>query len=42
MTIDEYYKDMELLTINTRTIDDPEATMFQFFDGMNVEVDDRF
>jgi hypothetical protein len=22
--IDEYYKDMELLTINTRTTDDPE------------------
>jgi hypothetical protein len=41
MSIDAYYKEMELLMIRTGTIEDPEATMSRFFNGLNVEVQDH-
>jgi hypothetical protein len=41
MSVNAYYKEMELLMIRTGTTEDPEATMLRFFDGLNVEVQDR-
>ena len=41
MSVDEYYKEMELLMIRTGTTEDPEATMARFFNGLNIEVQDR-
>src|SRR3954471_20853947 len=41
MSVDEYYKEMELLMIHTGTTEDPEATMARFFNGLNIEVQDR-
>lgn len=41
MSVDEYYKEMELLMIRTGTTEDPEATMACFFNGLNIEVQDR-
>ena len=41
MSVDEYYKEMELLMICTGTTEDPEATMARFFNGLNIEVQDR-
>jgi hypothetical protein len=41
MSVDAYYKEMELLMIRTGTTEDPEATMSRFFNGLNVEVQDR-
>jgi hypothetical protein len=38
MSVDAYYKEMELLMICTGTTEDPEATMSRFFNGLNVEV----
>ena len=40
-SVDEYYKEMELLMIRTGTTEDPEATMSRFFNGLNIEVQDR-
>uniref|UniRef100_A0ACD6ATB4 Uncharacterized protein n=1 Tax=Avena sativa TaxID=4498 RepID=A0ACD6ATB4_AVESA len=40
-SVDEYYKEMELLMIRTKTREDPEATMSRFFNGLNLEVQDR-
>lgn len=41
MSVDEYYKEMELLMIHIGTTEDPEATMARFFNGLNVEVQYR-
>jgi hypothetical protein len=41
MSVDAYYKEMELLMIRTGTTEDPKATMSRFFNGLNVEVQDR-
>jgi hypothetical protein len=41
MSVDAYYKEMELLMTRTGTIEDPEATMSRFFNGLNVEVQDH-
>jgi hypothetical protein len=35
MSVDAYYKEMELLMIRTGTTEDPEATMPRFFNGLN-------
>jgi hypothetical protein len=40
-SVDEYYKQMELLMIRTGTREDIEATMSQFLNGLNFEVRDR-
>ena len=39
--MDEYYKEMELLMTCTGTTEDPEAMMSQFFNGLNIEVQDH-
>ena len=41
LSVDEYFKKMELLMILTETVEEPEATMAHFFNGLNVEVQDR-
>jgi hypothetical protein len=41
MSVDAYYKEMELLMICTGTTEDPKATISRFFNGLNVEVQDR-
>jgi hypothetical protein len=41
MSFDEYYKELELLMIRTGTTEDPEATMAHFFNGLNIEAQDR-
>ena len=41
LSVDEYYKEMELLMIRTETVEATEATMARFFNGLNVEVQDR-
>ena len=41
MSVDEYYKEMELLMIRTGTTEDLEATMARFFNGLNIEVRDH-
>jgi hypothetical protein len=41
MSVDEYYEEMELMIIRTRMLEDPEATMSPFFNGLNVEAQDR-
>ena len=41
MSVDEYYKEMELLMIRTGTTEDSEATMAHFFNGLNIEVQER-
>ncbi|KAK1613578.1 hypothetical protein QYE76_019095 [Lolium multiflorum] len=41
LSVDEYYKEMELLMIRTETAEVPEATMARFFNGLNLEVQDR-
>ena len=38
-SVDEYYKEMELLMIRTGTREDAEATMSRFLNGLNYEVD---
>ena len=40
-SVDEYHKEMEMLMIRTGTTEDPEATMSQFFSGLNIEIQDR-
>jgi hypothetical protein len=40
-SVDEYYKEMELLMIRTGTREDVEATMSRFLNGLNFEVRDR-
>jgi hypothetical protein len=40
-SVDEYYKEMELLMIRTGTREDIEATMSRFLNGLNFEVRDR-
>jgi hypothetical protein len=39
-SVDEYYKEMELLMIHTGTREDIEATMSRFLNGLNFEVRD--
>jgi hypothetical protein len=41
LSVDEYYKEMELLMIRTETAEATEATMARFFNGLNLEVQDR-
>jgi hypothetical protein len=41
ISVDEYYKEMELLMIRTGTREDVEATMSRFLTGLNFEVRDR-
>jgi hypothetical protein len=40
-SVDEYYKEMELLMIRTGTREDIEATMCRFLNGLNFEVHDH-
>ena len=40
-SVDEYYKEMELLMIRTGTREDTEATMSRFLNGLSFEVRDR-
>jgi hypothetical protein len=40
-SVDEYYKEMELLMIRIGTKEEPEATMSRFFNGLNLDVQDR-
>jgi hypothetical protein len=39
--VDEYYKEMELLMISTKTTEGPEAVMSWFFNGLHIEVRNR-
>jgi hypothetical protein len=40
-SVDEYYKEMELLMIRIGTREDIEATMSRFLNGLNFEVRDH-
>jgi hypothetical protein len=37
-TVDEYYKEMEIAMIRANVVDDREATMARFFNGLNRDI----
>ena len=37
-SVDEYYKEMELLLVRTRIREDPESKMARFLGGLNEEI----
>ncbi|KAK4394228.1 hypothetical protein Sango_1893600 [Sesamum angolense] len=39
-SVDEYYKEMEIATIQTNIIEDNEATMAHFLHGLNLDITD--
>jgi hypothetical protein len=37
-SVDEYFKEMELMLVWTRIREDPESTMARFLGGLNEEI----
>ena len=40
-SVDEYYKDMQVLMIRTAVRESAEATMVRFFEGLEEKIRDR-